>query len=112
MAESKRQKTKKHASASPGSPKVELDRIELPPETLEVPVPDPPAENEAPKEKPPADLQPAMPPDTPKEGETTPHDTQKLPGAVRFFLITIAGIAAAVWILTGILYLFDWLSSR
>ncbi len=112
MTGSKKQQSNKHDSASPDSPKVELDRIEIPTATSDPPVPASPEKNEAPLEKespeknPVAELQPAISPDTPKDGETTPQPPQK---NMRFFLTVLAGITAAVWILTGMLFFFYWM---
>ncbi len=117
MAELKRQNSKENNGGPPGPQKVELDRIKLPPETLESQVPDSPIANDASREKPseqnhasiensPADLQPAISQEPPQNEEATLHDTRKLTKEMRFFLAGMVGITAAVWIFAGILYLF------
>ena len=94
--------------------KVELDRIELPPEPREKPADVSPGDPAAPA-KPPdrkEDKAPLDPTDSAGHETATPSVSEQIPPAVWYFLIAIAWIAALIWIYIGALYLFDWLFTR
>jgi len=111
MADHKQTKQNHMADAAPSSKKVELDRIELPPEPKTPPPAVPPADDIAPA-KPPAATKPAAQAKSTRDETTIPTATPKLPPVVKYFVVVMVGIVVAFWTFIGSLYLFDWLFSR
>ncbi|MCP3953098.1 MAG: hypothetical protein GY697_12900 [Desulfobacterales bacterium] len=122
MADPRQSRTSNPAGVDSSSQKVELDRIELPPEPTPPSEPAKPSEPRVPstadlpvdsadEEKPPAGTDSAAADVTGKETPVPPAP-QKLSPAVWIILITTAGLAAAIWVFIGSLYIFEILFSR
>lgn len=108
MAATKKQDTENRSGTPANFQKVELDRIELPPEILETPVADPPGGPEI-HAKPSVEIVTPTTQSVSRDVPPAPPEVWKLPAGVRGFLIAIASIAAIIWGIIGALYLYAWL---